>query len=199
MSLRKLLPPWVRLISRHKSSNNAYAIGSKLPSSTLVSKLRRVVTEEGNDAKRIVGHWLIATSGLVAGIVVLGGLTRLTESGLSMVDWKLIHFSPPETASEWQAYFDKYKEYPEYKINNRGMTLEEFKTIYYFEHAHRVYGRLLGLFVAVPAAFFISRKWVTPGMRNLLMGCTGLVVFQVQRQPYLGGLLFCRAYWAGTW
>lgn len=182
MSLRKLLPPWVQFIPRRRTSGNTHTVSLRHPSFSLRSRLQSVVTEEGNGARRIVGHWLIATSGLVAGIVVLGGLTRLTESGLSMVDWKLIHFSPPKSVSDWQAYFDKYKEYPEYKINNRGMTLEEFKKIYYFEHAHRVYGRLLGLFVAVPTAFFISRKWVTPGMRNLLLGCTGLVVFQVKRQ-----------------
>ena len=71
---------------------------------------------EGNGGKTIVGYWLAGTSAAVFGIIVLGGLTRLTESGLSMVDWKLIHFSAPKNDEEWQAYFDKYKEFPEYKM-----------------------------------------------------------------------------------
>lgn len=71
---------------------------------------------EGNGGKKIVGYWLAGTSAAVFGIIVFGGLTRLTESGLSMVDWKLIHFSAPKNEEEWQAYFDKYKEFPEYKL-----------------------------------------------------------------------------------
>ena len=71
---------------------------------------------EGNGGKKIVGYWLAGTSAAVFGIIVFGGLTRLTESGLSMVDWKLIHFSAPKNESEWEEYFEKYKEYPEYKM-----------------------------------------------------------------------------------
>lgn len=201
MGLPQLLGRWTRLVPRRAAGNVACAATSKAASPNALSRWRSFVRNEGNGARRIVGHWLVATSGLVAGIVVLGGLTRLTESGLSMVDWKLIHFSPPRSASDWQAYFEKYQEYPEYKINNKGMTLEEFKRIYYFEHAHRVYGRLLGLFVALPAVFFVSRRWVTPGMRNLLAGCTGLVVFQVcgaVRVP-LQRSSPGRVSWAGTW
>jgi cytochrome c oxidase assembly protein subunit 15 len=137
------------------------------------------IMSDSNGTKRIVGHWLIGTSGLVFGIVVLGGLTRLTESGLSMVDWKLLHFRAPGSQEEWQEYFEKYQQFPEYKLNNHGMTLDEFKRIYWFEHAHRVYGRLLGMFVLFPAAFFVAKKWASPGMRRVIMGCTGLVGFQV--------------------
>lgn len=136
--------------------------------------------QEGNGARRIVGHWLVGTSGLVFGMVVLGGLTRLTESGLSMVDWSLVHFRAPSTPEAWQTYFEKYQQFPEYQLNNRGMTLDEFKRIYWMEHAHRVYGRLIGLFVILPATFFVAKKWVSPGMRRVLMGCCGLVGFQVR-------------------
>lgn len=144
-----------------------------------LSGLRKSLMADGNGAKRIVGHWMIGTSGAVFGIVVLGGLTRLTESGLSMVDWNLIHFRQPQNEAEWQAYFDKYQQFPEYQLNNRGMTLEEFKRIYWMEHAHRVYGRLLGLGIIVPSVFFIAKKWTSPGIRNVLIGCCGLVGFQV--------------------
>lgn len=61
-------------------------------------------------------RWLFASSGMVAGIMLVGGLTRLTNSGLSMVDWSFIHFSPPKTEEGWNEYFEKYKQYPEYKM-----------------------------------------------------------------------------------
>lgn len=83
--------------------NNSLALSSRL----LV---------EGNGGKRIVGYWLAGTSAAVFGIIVFGGLTRLTESGLSMVDWKLIHFTAPNSEAEWETYFEKYKEFPEYKM-----------------------------------------------------------------------------------
>jgi len=70
---------------------------------------------------RIVGYWLAGSSAMVFGIIVVGGLTRLTESGLSMVDWKLIHFKPPTSEQEWLAYFDKYKQFPEYQVYPGGL------------------------------------------------------------------------------
>lgn len=66
--------------------------------------------------KRIVGYWLAGCTGAVFGIIVFGGLTRLTESGLSMVDWKLVHFQAPRNEAEWQAYFALYQQYPEYQV-----------------------------------------------------------------------------------
>lgn len=154
------------------------------PGARFLAIFRTCINAQGHGGRRIVGHWLVATSGLVFGIVVLGGLTRLTESGLSMVDWHLIHFRPPRTVEEWQQYFSKYQQYPEYQNQRRDMTLEEFKRIYWYEHAHRVYGRLLGLFVALPTAFFVARKWVSPRMRKVLLGCTALVGFQVKPHQF---------------
>ena len=136
--------------------------------------------ESGYGAKRLVGYWMIGTSGLVAGIVVLGGLTRLTQSGLSMVDWKLIHFRPPSSNKEWEEYFEMYKNSPEYQLNNRGMDLEEFKRIYWMEHAHRVYGRLLGLWIIGPSIYFlISKSVYTKGIKAVLLASSSLVVLQV--------------------
>ncbi len=203
----------------------ALASGERLtarPSSrlcTAASRLWRDALSEGNGARKIVGYWLLGASGLVCGIVTLGGLTRLTESGLSMVDWSVIHFSPPASQAEWQAYFEKYQQFPEYQLRNKGMSLEDFKRIYWMEHAHRVYGRLLGLFIALPATAFIAKRWVSPGMRNVLIGCCTLVGIQVSPanrgsllfsalcQPstpgpvvvYLSSCQTCRAFWDGTW
>lgn len=96
----------------NKSMTTATSCELNYNRSSLMSKL----LAEGNGGKRIVGYWLAGTSAAVFGIIVFGGLTRLTESGLSMVDWKLIHFSAPKSEQEWQDYFDKYKEFPEYKM-----------------------------------------------------------------------------------
>lgn len=89
---------------------------SNAPFFQSTSLTRSKLLAEGNGGKRIVGYWLAGTSAAVFGIIVFGGLTRLTESGLSMVDWKLIHFQAPKNDQEWEAYFEKYKEFPEYKM-----------------------------------------------------------------------------------
>lgn len=136
--------------------------------------------EEGQGAKRLVGYWMLGGAGAVFGIVVLGGLTRLTESGLSMVDWRLVHFRPPSSEADWAAYFERYKQYPEWQ-ERRDMTLAEFKKIYWMEHAHRVYGRFLGLGIIVPSVYFLLRKNFVgkPWIRRVLIGSSCLVVFQV--------------------
>ena len=91
-------------------------------------------------------------------MVALGGLTRLTKSGLSMVEWKPAHGLPPLTAQEWEAEFDKYKQYPEYQRVNQDMRLEEFQYIYYMEFAHRQLGRFIGITFALPLLYFIARR-----------------------------------------
>ena len=94
----------------------------------------------------------MSMGGLVAGMIVLGGVTRLTRSGLSMVDWKPLGRFPPRNDEEWQAEFEKYKAFPEYRLVNRRMNVDEFKSIWYMEWAHRTYGRVLGVLYAVPLA-----------------------------------------------
>jgi heme a synthase len=151
----------------------------------IASTLGKKSFEDGNGARKIVGYWMVGTSGLVAGIVVLGGLTRLTQSGLSMVDWKLIHFRAPSTTQDWIEYFDKYKDSPEYQLNNHGMNLEEFKRIYWMEHAHRVYGRLLGLWIIIPSIYLVASKHVYSNrIKGTLLASSGLVVFQVSMGDY---------------
>lgn len=103
-----------------------------------------------------VAVWLFAVAGLVFLMIVVGGITRLTESGLSMVEWKPVTgWLPPLSAEAWQAEFDKYKAFPEYQKVNRGMTMTEFQTIYAWEFGHRLLGRIIGLAFFVPMVFFI--------------------------------------------
>lgn len=109
---RKLFQKFPKPLITSKLSTSTILLNSKSSGSALKTKL----LAEGNGGKNIVGYWLTGTSAAVFGIIVFGGLTRLTESGLSMVDWKLIHFSAPKNEDEWKAYFDKYKEFPEYQL-----------------------------------------------------------------------------------
>lgn len=111
--------------------------------------------------------WLYIGAFLVASMIVVGGITRLTESGLSMVEWKLIMGSlPPGSESEWQEMFDKYKEFPEYQQINYDFTLEEFKSIFWWEYIHRVLGRFIGIVFLVPFLFFWIRGYFN---RNMLI------------------------------
>jgi len=110
----------------------------------------------GGAVDKGMAYWLIGTGAAVFGMVVLGGVTRLTRSGLSMVDWRPQQNLPPMNEQEWEAEFEKYKQYPEYKRLNRGMTVEEFKSIYYMEWSHRTYGRALGLLYGLPMVYFLA-------------------------------------------
>ncbi|TRM68421.1 cytochrome oxidase assembly protein-domain-containing protein [Schizophyllum amplum] len=108
---------------------------------------------------RSVGIWLMSCSVLVLLIVVVGGITRLTESGLSITEWRPVTgIMPPRNAAEWEEEFNKYKETPEFKLMNHHFTLAEFKKIFYMEWAHRVLGRLLGVYFLVPFAYFAARR-----------------------------------------
>ncbi len=99
--------------------------------------------------------WLILSLILILIMIIVGGLTRLTNSGLSITEWELFKgIFPPFTNSDWQIYFNLYKEIPQFKLMNPLMSLDEFKIIFYWEYAHRVLGRIIGLFVLIPLIFF---------------------------------------------
>ncbi len=107
-------------------------------------------------SKKLIVTWLAIVSFTVVFQIILGGYVRLTKSGLSMYDWHVVHgIIPPITDSEWQETFENYKHTPEYKKINIGMTLDEYKYIYYREFNHRIIGRLTGLIYAVPALFLL--------------------------------------------
>ncbi|KAJ2157492.1 Cytochrome c oxidase assembly protein cox15 [Coemansia sp. RSA 552] len=110
----------------------------------------------------IVGYWTLFCASMVFGIIVWGGLTRLTESGLSIVEWKPITGARlPASEDEWQAEFEKYKQFPEYHKVHIGISLDDFKRIYFMEWFHRNIGRLFGVVYLLPAAYFVAKGKVT--------------------------------------
>lgn len=110
-------------------------------------------------ASRSVYIWLFVSTFMVFAMAVIGAITRLTESGLSMVEWRpLIGTIPPLNEEEWQRVFNLYRETPEYRYKNVGMELPEFKMIFFWEWFHRVWGRLIGVVYAVPFFYFLVRK-----------------------------------------
>ena len=102
-----------------------------------------------------ISFWLISMFVIVSIMIVVGGLTRLTDSGLSITEWELFSgILPPLTQSQWDNYFDLYKQIPEYKLQNYLMTLEEFKVIFWWEFIHRFLGRLIGILFLLPLIYF---------------------------------------------
>ncbi|KAK3332150.1 cytochrome oxidase assembly protein-domain-containing protein [Cercophora scortea] len=130
-------------------------------------------------SSKAVGYWLIGSAASVFGIVVFGGLTRLTESGLSITEWKPVTGSlPPMSAADWESEFEKYRASPEFKLLNSHMDLAEFKKIYFMEWTHRLWGRFIGLSFVLPTVYFIARRRVTPRMAGTLVGISALIGFQ---------------------
>ncbi|CEJ91161.1 Putative Cytochrome c oxidase assembly protein COX15 [[Torrubiella] hemipterigena] len=128
---------------------------------------------------KAVAYWLLGSAASVFGIVVWGGLTRLTESGLSITEWKPVTGSlPPRSQEDWESEFEKYRASPEFKILNPNMDLEEFKKIYFMEWSHRVWGRFIGVSFVLPTIYFIARRRVTPKMALNLVGISALIGFQ---------------------
>ena len=124
------------------------------PSAAFLSKAR----------PRAIALWLYIMAGMIVAMVVIGGITRLTESGLSITQWKPISgIVPPLNAAQWQAEFDAYKRIPEYAAFNAGMTLDGFKAIFFWEYLHRLWGRLIGIAFAVPLLWFAVRRRIPAG------------------------------------
>lgn len=135
--------------------------------------------------RKSVSGWLFGVSAMVLGMIALGGLTRLTESGLSMVEWRpLMGVIPPIGEEAWNDVFDKYKAYPEYQKVNAGMSLSEFKFIFYFEYGHRVLGRLIGTAFGLPALYFGLKGAFSSAFRNRI-----IILF------FLGGLQGLVGWW----
>ena len=101
-------------------------------------------------------YWLLISFVMIFTIIIVGGLTRLTNSGLSITEWELFKgLLPPTNIEKWNEYFSLYKKIPQYNLINFNMTLDEFKIIFYWEYFHRILGRLLGLFFLIPLIFFV--------------------------------------------
>lgn len=121
----------------------------------------------------IVQGWLVVLCGMIAVMVLLGGATRLTGSGLSMVEWQPLTVLPPLDEAAWAAEFAKYRASPEYMLKNAGMSLDAFKGIFWLEYVHRLWGRLIGLAVVAPMAWF----WWRGGLdRSLGLRMGGLFI-----------------------
>ena len=113
---------------------------------------------ENNSLNKYISFWLGLMFWIVVLMIFIGGLTRLTDSGLSITKWELFSgFLPPTTDLQWNNYFELYKQIPEYKLQNYLMSLEDFKVIFWWEFIHRFLGRLIGIFFFVPL-FLISLK-----------------------------------------
>jgi cytochrome c oxidase assembly protein subunit 15 len=132
---------------------------------------RSAATAAPASTHRPVALWLLACCALVFCMVVVGGVTRLTHSGLSIVEWQpLVGTLPPLDDAQWQETFDKYKLTPEYREVNRGMSLAEFKGIFWWEYYHRLLGRLIGVAFLLPYLWFLARRRIPPGYAGRLAG-----------------------------
>lgn len=126
-----------------------------------------------------LARWLWAVALLVIAVVAVGGITRLTESGLSITEWKPVSgVLPPLTDAAWLAEFEKYKQIPEYREINFGMSLAAFKAIFFWEWLHRILGRLVGLALLVPLAWYAWRRAVPAGYGWRLLALAALVGLQ---------------------
>ncbi len=124
-------------------------------------------------------YWLLISLILVFSIIIIGGLTRLTNSGLSITEWELfIGVLPPLNDNSWQRYFDLYKEIPQYKLLNFDMTINEFKIIFYWEYFHRILARILGLFFLIPLIFFYFSKKINKQHLSICYFIFFLIVLQ---------------------
>ena len=137
----------------------------------------------------LFSYWLIGTLVLVFTTIIIGGLTRLTDSGLSITEWELFKgILPPLSNDSWDNYFNLYKEIPQYKILNPSMSLQEFKVIFYWEYFHRVLGRIIGIFFLLPLIYFhikqkIHKNFFLPLLYNFISNynsrCSRLVWLKV--------------------
>ena len=124
-------------------------------------------------------NWLIVTFILVFLMIIVGGLTRLTNSGLSITEWELFKgILPPLNQNTWDKYFLLYKEIPQYKLLNQNMTLQEFKVIFYWEYFHRILGRFIGLFFLLPLIFFYITKKIEQKYLSVCLIIMILIIFQ---------------------
>ncbi len=129
--------------------------------------------------KRLFLYWLSISLILVFFIIIVGGLTRLTDSGLSITEWELFRgILPPFDKSTWDFYFEQYKKIPQYELINFNMTLEEFKIIFYWEYFHRILARLIGLFFLIPIIYFYFSKKIENKYMNICYLIFILIVFQ---------------------
>jgi heme a synthase len=140
-----------------------------MTTSTSLSGSGRDDTAPGLESRRLVARWLFLCAALVFAMVLIGGITRLTESGLSIVEWQpLIGAIPPLSETDWQSLFLKYQTSPQFRHVNHAMTLAEFKTIFWWEYIHRLWGRLIGAAFLLPFLWFLFTKRIAGALAGRL-------------------------------
>jgi heme a synthase len=126
-------------------------------------------------ARGAIRAWLMVLFALVTLMIAVGGMTRLTDSGLSITEWRPVTGAiPPLSAEDWQREFDLYREIPQYQLQNRGMSLAEFQVIYWWEWGHRQLGRVIGLVWGLGFLWFLARRQIPPGWTPRLLGLGAL-------------------------
>ncbi len=129
--------------------------------------------------QKLLNYWIISLIFLIFIMIIVGGLTRLTNSGLSITEWELFKgILPPLNDSDWSNYFNLYKTIPQYKFINSNMSLEEFKVIFYWEYFHRLLGRLIGIVYLVPLIYFTFQKKINDKMIKIFYFVFGLILLQ---------------------
>ena len=124
-------------------------------------------------------YWLLASLFLIFLMIIVGGLTRLTNSGLSITEWELFKgIIPPIDNIQWNKYFNLYKKIPQYYLVYSNMTLAEFKVIFYWEYSHRVLGRVIGLFFLLPLIYFYFTKKINKDYLKLCLIVLSLIILQ---------------------
>jgi len=137
-----------------------------------------MITNDKNINKLFL-YWLISSLVLVFFIIIIGGLTRLTNSGLSITEWELFKgILPPLNQSTWEFYFNQYKKIPQFILLNKGMSIDEFKIIFYWEYFHRILARIIGLFFLVPLIYFCFTKKINNKYLNICFAIFFLIIFQ---------------------
>ena len=135
----------------------------------------------GYDHGRAVRFWLCAVATLVLAMVLVGGATRLTESGLSITEWRPVMGTlPPLNEAQWQSEFEKYQAILQYRELNNGMSLAAFKTIYWWEWTHRLIGRTIGFVFLLPFLWFLWHGWIPPGRRGRCGRFSGSARYKVR-------------------
>ena len=150
-----------------------------MPRESILLKSNTISTKPNH---KTIAIWLLVCCATIFGMIILGGVTRLTGSGLSMVEWApIMGILPPLNQSEWQETFLLYQQFPEYQLKNFNMSLTEFKSIFWFEYGHRLLGRSIGLIFLLPFLFFLFRgqieKALTPKLITMFVlgGLQGLM------------------------
>ncbi len=134
---------------------------------------------KGKKINKLFSYWLNVSLLLVFFIIIVGGFTRLTNSGLSITEWELFKgILPPFNENNWIYYFDEYKKIPQYKFLNPNMTMEEFKVIFYWEYAHRILARFIGLFFLIPLIYFYFSKEIKKNYLNICLVIFSLILIQ---------------------